>query len=324
VIESRLPSRRSVVARPVASLPVTIITGFLGSGKTTLINTMLRDSQSGRLAVIVNEFGALGIDGPMLGEGAGRVVELSNGCMCCESRGNLASALAELSSLARSIDAVVIETSGVADPFGVADVLVETQFETDYVLTSVVTVIDADNFDANLNNADAAHRQMVCADVFVLSKADLVTSDVVDAISGRVRTINPHAAMIVADHGRLPVDLELDSLVARHRVVAHLPHEVKHELLAFSWTSARSMDVEVFTSWVDELPPTVKRLKAILVTSHSAVSVQRVGLRTTNAILAHSTAAALGGDAVRVTLFATELDEDAITNQLHRFQKDTK
>jgi G3E family GTPase len=317
------PCRRpDVVPATTPTLPVTIVTGFLGSGKTTMINHLMHASSSERLAVIVNEFGALGIDGPLLGDGPGRVVELSNGCMCCESRGNLVGALATLSSRAASIDAVVIETSGVADPFGVADVLVETRFTSEYVLGSVVTVIDADNFDANLNQATAAYRQMVCADLLVISKADLVPTGTVEAISNRISGINPHAAVVVADRGRLPIQFGLADLEKVHRTQVPSPVGTRHDLVSFSWQSPRPIDANGFTAWVDGLPSTVKRLKAIVVTADGAVSIQRVGVRTTTSTAPASAAKAMGGAAVRLVLFAPAIDDQQLIEQLHLLQED--
>jgi G3E family GTPase len=304
-----------------AGIPVTIITGFLGAGKTTLINRLLEKSDGERLAVIVNEFGALGIDGALLSGRQGNVVELTNGCMCCESRGNLIAALAELADRGSSIDSVLVETSGLADPFGVADVLVQNAFVVDFILASVVTVVDADNFDANLDHAEAAYRQLVCADLLVVSKADLVPEAVVNQIRVRVRIINSHAGFVVADHGQPPPEIALHDVARNQAQALSFAGGVRRELDALAWRSLEYVDVERFTSWVEGLPREVRRLKAILVTAYGIRSVQRVGLRTSVSTAPHAALQMLGGDAVRMVLFAKDFDKRWLTNEFDCFRE---
>ena len=300
-------------------IPVTIITGFLGAGKTTMINRLLEKSDGERLAVIVNEFGALGIDGALLSGRQGNVVELTNGCMCCETRGNLTAALAELADRASSIDSVLVETSGLADPFGVADVLVQTAFSVDFILASVVTIVDADNFDANLDHAEAAYRQLVCADLLVVSKADLVPEAIVGQIRDRVRTINSHAGFVIAEHGQPPAEIALHDVSRKRSGALPFAGGARRELDGLAWRSVEYVDVERFTSWVEELPPDVRRLKAILVTPQGVRSVQRVGLRTSVSTAPRAALQTLGGDAVRLVLFAKDFDTRLLTDEFDCF-----
>jgi G3E family GTPase len=302
-------------------IPVTIITGFLGAGKTTLINRLLEKSDGERLAVIVNEFGALGIDGALLSGRPGNVVELTNGCMCCESRGNLIAALAELADRGSSIDSVLVETSGLADPFGVSDVLVQNAFAVDFILASVVAVVDADNFDANLDHAEAAYRQLVCADLLVVSKADLVPEAVINQIRDRVRIINSHAGFVVADHGQPPPEITLHDVAREQTQALTFAGRVRRELDALAWRSLEYVDVERFTSWVEGLPPEVRRLKAILVTAYGIRSVQRVGLRTSVSTAPQAALQMLGGDAVRMVLFAKDFDKRWLINEFDCFRE---
>jgi Ni2+-binding GTPase involved in maturation of urease and hydrogenase len=172
------------------ALPVAIVTGFLGSGKTTFVAGLLTAGGGTRVAVIVNELGELGIDGALLKGAAQSVTELPGGCMCCESRGDVGRALALLATRASELDAIVVETSGVSDPLGVADLLAHGVFPTDLRLSQVVTVVDAENFDRNLADAEAAYSQIVSADLFVVGKSDLVAPEVVTAID-RPRWVRP-------------------------------------------------------------------------------------------------------------------------------------
>ena len=122
--------------------------------------------------------------------------------MCCESRGDVGRALALLAQRASELDAIVVETSGVSDPLGVADLLAHGVFPTDLRLSQVVTVVDAENFDRNLADAEAAYSQIVSADLFVVGKSDLVAPEVVTAIGERLARLNPRAAVLPSDGGR--------------------------------------------------------------------------------------------------------------------------
>lgn len=304
------------------AIPITIVTGFLGSGKTTLINRILNESNGARIAVIVNEFGALGIDGAILSDGPGRIVELANGCMCCESRGNLVGALGDLAAHADSIDAVIVETSGIADPFGVGDVIIGTQFEVDYVLAAVITVLDAENFDANLNHAEAAYRQIACADLFFLSKTDLAPEGTAGQILSRIRGVNPTAAAV--DGGQSRIHEFIDFAVPATRASRDNPFDTTMGpgLQSFSWRSSQPVDANVLASWVAALPPDVVRVKALLVGRGGNSAVHRVGSRTTVS-KGPNRADELNGDLARVVLFAPQIDEHLLTSQLRSIQEDS-
>ena len=148
-----------------ATIPVTLLTGFLGAGKTTLVNHLLTECHGRRLAVIVNEFGELGIDGALIAGAAGSVIELANGCICCATQGDLRRALQEVVSTREGLDGVLIETSGLADPGPVIRDLESIRFAQEIRLDGVVTVLDAENFDRNLDSAEAAFQQITYGDV---------------------------------------------------------------------------------------------------------------------------------------------------------------
>jgi G3E family GTPase len=308
-----------VEADVVTALPVAIVTGFLGSGKTTFVRALLGAAGGARVAVIVNELGELGIDGALL-EGAARsVVELPGGCMCCESRGDVGRALARLAEKAAELDAVVVETSGVADPLGVADLLAQGVFTADLRLSQVVTVVDAENFDRNLADAEAAYSQIVSADLFVVGKSDLVAPDVVTAIGERLARLNPHAAVLPSDGGRSAAVLlgevaGVPTISARRRPVHAGPG---YDSVA--WEANRTIGLDPLLAWAEALPPSVYRVKALVRQGETGVVLHRVGTRVT--VLA-STAARreLGDGHARVVVIGKGLATASIRADLAAMQ----
>lgn len=176
-------------------IPATVVTGFLGSGKTTLINRILREQHGRKLAVIVNEFGEISIDGQLvIHDQDAQLVEFNNGCLCCTVRGDLIETLGRLQERAGQLDGILIETTGLADPAPVAS----TFFAADEVkagirLDAFVTVVDAVNLERNLTQSNEAVEQVAFSDVVLINKMDLVSSDQMAAVERRVRTLNPMA-----------------------------------------------------------------------------------------------------------------------------------
>jgi G3E family GTPase len=158
-------------------VPATIVTGFLGSGKTTLINHLLSHGGLGRVAALVNDFGAIDIDAALVSEVADEVIQLSNGCICCTINGDLYAAVERVLALTPPVDRIVIETTGLADPLPVGLTLLQTDLKSRCLLEAVVTVVDCANFALDLFAADAAMAQIVHADIVILNKNDLVDED---------------------------------------------------------------------------------------------------------------------------------------------------
>jgi G3E family GTPase len=187
-------------------IPVSLITGFLGSGKTTLLNRLLREPAAARTAVVVNEFGEVGLDHDLIEASDDNVVLLANGCLCCAMRGDLVTALDRLyrggqADAAAGFERVVIETSGLADPSPVIQLLLsEPSLSARYRLDGVMTVVDAVNGQATLDNHLESVKQIAVADRLLLSKADLAESGAgLDALRTRIRSINPAAPLLGSD-----------------------------------------------------------------------------------------------------------------------------
>lgn len=184
--------------------PVTVLTGFLGAGKTTLLNALLRAPELAGAAVLINEFGEVGIDHLLVERLDEETVLLASGCLCCSVRGDLVRALTRLAprAAAGEVRRVVIETTGLADPAPVLQTLMaDLALVRSYALDGVVTVVDALNADSALATQPEAVRQVAIADRLVLAKTDLAAPGTVAALSARLRRLNPAAPLIVAVRG---------------------------------------------------------------------------------------------------------------------------
>ena len=193
-----------------AKIPVTVLTGYLGAGKTTLLNRILSDPKGKRYAVIVNEFGEIGIDNDLIIDADEEIFELNNGCVCCSVRGDLIRILTTLFKRRGSFDGIIIETTGLADPAPVA----QTFFADDDVrhrasLDAIVTVVDAANVLARLSDSKEAVEQIAFADVIVLNKVDAVPVDQLERVEAAIRSINKLAPITKTNR----CDVALESIL---------------------------------------------------------------------------------------------------------------
>src|SRR5471030_2151589 len=177
-------------------IPVTVLTGYLGAGKTTLLNRILSEPHGKRYAVIVNEFGEIGIDNELVVGADEEVFEMNNGCICCTVRGDLIRIIEGLMKRKGSFDAIIVETTGLADPAPVAQTFfVDQDVQSLARLDAVVTVADAKWLAARLRDAPEAKNQIAFADVIVLNKTDLVSPAELREVEARIRAINPYATL---------------------------------------------------------------------------------------------------------------------------------
>ncbi|MEL6865816.1 MAG: GTP-binding protein [Bacteroidota bacterium] len=190
---------------------VTLITGFLGSGKTTFLNHLIRERSSERMLVIENEVGKCNVDGALVEPGIEEVVELTAGCLCCSLSGELLDALEVASAKQDKYDRLVIETTGVADPSSIVQVfLADRMVERFFQLEQVICVVDAGLVEDWLEETEEALRQIVMADVILLNKADTVSEAYLPELTARMQAINPHALILSGDNGRFPISQILD------------------------------------------------------------------------------------------------------------------
>jgi G3E family GTPase len=193
-------------------LPVTIITGFLGSGKTTLLNHILTNQDGLKTAVLVNEFGEIGIDNELLVtlEGSDdNMVELSNGCICCTINNDLVDAVYRVLERQDQIDYLVVETTGLADPLPIALTFLGTELRDMTRLDSIVTLVDAENYSLDLFNSQAAHNQILYGDIILLNKTDLVGAEQLDSLEGKIREVKEGARILRTSQSKVPLPLIL-------------------------------------------------------------------------------------------------------------------
>jgi G3E family GTPase len=188
-------------------LPVLLLSGFLGSGKTTLVNALLKDPRLADTAVAINEFGAVPLDQHLIHEGGDRTVVLANGCLCCNVAGDMEAAVMRIFSRRQTGDLprfrrLIVEPSGLADPAPIAQAILRNPVMSRYLrLEGIATTVDALFGSAQLERHEESRKQVSLADILVLTKTDLADSGAVGALRAKLRTLNPTATLIEARHG---------------------------------------------------------------------------------------------------------------------------
>lgn len=259
-------------------IPVTVLTGYLGAGKTTLLNRILTEDHGKKFAVIVNEFGEAGIDGDLVVGADEEVFEMNNGCICCTVRGDLIRILDGLMKRKGKFDAIIVETTGLADPAPVAQTFFVDQDVGDATkLDAVVTVTDAKWLKERLKDAPEAKNQIAFADVIVLNKVDLVTAEELADVETAIRAINPYAKLHKTTRCDLPVDALLDrNAFDLDRILDIEPdflesghhHHHSDDVRSMSFTIPGDVDPEKFMPWINDISqaqgPNILRSKGIL------------------------------------------------------------
>ena len=283
-------------------LPVTIITGFLGSGKTTLLNHILTNQQGVKTAVLVNEFGEIGIDNELVVSTDENMVELSNGCICCTINNDLVDAVYKVLEREEKLDYLVVETTGLADPLPVAMTFLGSELRDLTRLDSIITVVDAANYSLDLFNSEAALSQITYGDVIILNKTDLVDETTLQELEKKINNIKEGSRIIRTTKSQVPLPLILsvglfqsdkyfDSHAEEHHDHAdsghehhddhdhstcghdHHDHEHHHHsdhlendgFISISFQSEKPFSIRKFQHFLDnQLPTNVFRAKGIM------------------------------------------------------------
>jgi G3E family GTPase len=250
-------------------IPVTIITGFLGSGKTTLLNHILSSPHGLRAAVLINEFGAVDIDGSLVVSADRDMMELSNGCICCSMNDGLVKAIERLLQREKPFDVLVIETTGIADPAPVAMTFMRPEFGRRLRVDSILCVVDAEQFAPDRFDDQAVRNQVRFADLILLNKCDRVDPQKLDRVEPRIRSLNSAARIVRTEQARVPLELLLGTGRAEHNLQqfdseagGHPGH--RHAFCSVAFASDRPIDADRFQAVLESLPEGVFRAKGYL------------------------------------------------------------
>jgi len=249
-------------APETALVPVTVLTGFLGAGKTTLLNHILTAQHGKKYAVVINEFGELGVDNDLVVDADEEVFEMNNGCICCTVRGDLIRILGSLMKRRGKFDGIIVETTGLADPAPVAQTFfVDADVRAKTRLDAVVTVVDAHNVLTTLAESTEAVNQIAFADVIILNKTDLASEEELVAIEARIREINAMVRLHRAQRGSVQLTDVMDQGgFDLQRALAYAPdfleeagHDHVEGVTSMSFTVKEPLDPMKFQSWIGAL-----------------------------------------------------------------------
>ncbi len=258
----------------MAKIPVVILTGFLGAGKTTLLNRILTAPHGHRIAVVINEFGEVGIDHHLIVASEEEIFQMNNGCICCTVQGDLLRVLLQLVERRETFDYLVVETSGLADPTVIVQtLLLDERIRLDFELQAVVTVVDGMHVEQQLGSHHEAREQIACADAILLNKTDLITPEEADALAARLGELNPTARVnptrnAEVDIGELLEMRAFDLEARRHAAGNGHHHEHNPSVQTVSFVQPGDLNKTRLSHWfrsmLAEKGADILRMKGIL------------------------------------------------------------
>jgi G3E family GTPase len=242
-------------------IPVIIITGYLGSGKTSLVNHLVNVSKE-RLAILMNEFGEIAVDSKIIQGKNFNLVELAGGCACCSLTGELDTAVREITEKVKP-ERIIIETTGVAEPEGI---IVSLEGIPQVRLDSVITIVDADAMTRFPQLGHTGMMQIEGADIVVVNKIDLVDADQLDTVIGKIRNIKEDLIITKAINGKVPLGF-ISGIKTRKATTEHAQHVPEEE--SFAYRSDRRINLDKFKELANSLPKEIIRSKGFLFSSES-------------------------------------------------------
>ena len=269
--------RKDFTSHDLTGIPVTIITGFLGSGKTTLINHILNLQNGIKTAVLVNEFGEIGIDNQLIIKTGEDMIELTNGCICCTINGELLNTLNKILDEKKDVEYLIIETTGLADPLPVA--MTVNNFRERLRLDSIITVVDAENFNDETINSPIARSQIMYGDILLLNKCDLVSKNRLNYVESKLHETKKEPRILKSVKSEIPLPLLLSvglfqtDLIGKKSLTHEHEHDHEHEheelsiegFTSYSFTSKYPFSLRKFQLFLDyQVPASIFRAKGIL------------------------------------------------------------
>lgn len=287
-------------------VPILLVTGFLGAGKTTVVNYLLAHSEGRRIAAVVNDFGAINIDAELVAGASDGVVSLANGCICCTLEGDLLRTLAALLRRDPRPEFIVIETSGIADPADIVRNLMDPVIWAEAPLETVLCVLDATTKPEALQDDALIRSQLRAADVVALSKIDLAGEAAGAQLREAVRALQPAAVVVDALNGEVPAalvfPLDVDRAPVPREVTPQRPAAVRFETL--SWTSERPVSLARLQQAIGRLAPKLARAKGLFETLEQPGRLTVFQLAGGRATLAPGGALAAGVPRARIVFVA--------------------
>jgi G3E family GTPase len=283
-------------------VPILLVAGFLGTGKTTLVNHVLANAGGRRIAAVVNDFGSINIDAELIAGASDGVISLANGCICCSLEGDLLRTLAALLRRTPRPEAIVIETSGVADPADIVRNLMDPVIWREAPLETVLCVVDS-GAPAGLDDA-LLRSQVRAADVIALSKTDVAGDAARDRVRAMLTAINPRAVVVEAVQGRVPLALLFPAIPDPAPRDPGRPRPVADRFEAMAWTSDRPISLARLQAAIERLSPRLARAKGLFETVEHPGRQWLLQLAGGRATLAPAGAPAPGTARVRIVFIA--------------------